>query len=117
MLRDLQPFHYQIPDARYEKRLGKTMVICDKEKAKGIARESCIKAAEVLGGVGDPRLKEDNIVLIPEGWLHKAKVSAFRIGRFPVTVEEYKQFIEDGGYEKKKYWSAGGYGMFSEPRE
>ena len=41
---------------------------------------------------------------------HLVKLSPFRIGRFPVTVLEYKQFVDAGGYKKNEYWQAGGFG-------
>ena len=43
------------------------------------------------------------------------ELSAYRIGKYPVTVCQYKRFIEEGGYEDKKYWKAGGFGEFKEP--
>jgi formylglycine-generating enzyme required for sulfatase activity len=37
------------------------------------------------------------------------------MGRYPVTVYNYLQFIESGGYRDEKLWTAGGYGAYSEP--
>ncbi len=38
---------------------------------------------------------------------HLVQVSAFKIARFPVTVLEYRCFIEAGGYENDAYWKEG----------
>ncbi len=35
---------------------------------------------------------------------HKVKVRAFRISKYEVTNQEYKDFISDGGYERKEFW-------------
>ena len=49
--------------------------------------------------------------------VHEVELSAYRIGKYPVTVCQYKRFIEEGGYEDEKYWKAGGFGKFKEPEE
>lgn len=40
---------------------------------------------------------------------HVVDVPAFRIGRVPVTNGEWRQFIDDGGYAEKRWWSARGW--------
>lgn len=40
---------------------------------------------------------------------HEITLPAFHIGRFPVTVGEYRQFIDDGGYRKRDFWSEVGW--------
>lgn len=40
---------------------------------------------------------------------HIVDVPAFRIGRVPVTNGEWRQFIDDGGYGDKRWWSARGW--------
>ena len=45
-----------------------------------------------------------------ESPVHPVFLSAYRIGRYPVTVEEYLRFVEDGGYAEKSYWKEGGFG-------
>ena len=44
--------------------------------------------------------------------VHEVTLSAFYIGKYEVTNGEYKKFIEEGGYLKELYWSAGGFGEF-----
>ena len=40
---------------------------------------------------------------------HVVDVPAFRIGRVPVTNGEWRQFIDDGGYEQQRWWSERGW--------
>jgi gamma-glutamyl hercynylcysteine S-oxide synthase len=40
---------------------------------------------------------------------HVVDVPAFRIGRVPVTNGEWQQFIDDGGYNRPRWWSARGW--------
>lgn len=35
---------------------------------------------------------------------HKLKVRAFRISQYEVTNQEYKGFVDEGGYERKEFW-------------
>jgi gamma-glutamyl hercynylcysteine S-oxide synthase len=40
---------------------------------------------------------------------HIVDVPAFRIGRVPVTNGEWRQFIDDGGYQHSRWWSDRGW--------
>jgi len=40
---------------------------------------------------------------------HTVDVAAFRIGRVPVTNGEWRQFIDDGGYDERRWWSDAGW--------
>jgi gamma-glutamyl hercynylcysteine S-oxide synthase len=40
---------------------------------------------------------------------HWVDVPAFRIGRVPVTNAEYAEFVADGGYATRRWWSARGW--------
>ena len=40
---------------------------------------------------------------------HVVDVPAFRIGRVPVTNGEWRQFIDDGGYQQQRWWSDRGW--------
>jgi formylglycine-generating enzyme required for sulfatase activity len=87
-----------------------------------------------LGRAGDPRLEEDNRVVIPGGRfrmgaqkrdkkaptespVHEVVLRPFRIGKFPVTVQEYADFMAKGGYSARRYWREGGFGQLQEPDE
>jgi eukaryotic-like serine/threonine-protein kinase len=56
--------------------------------------------AEAAGQAGDLRLRENNWVRMGEGdEAHEVELEAFEIGRYPVTVEEYGRYVEEGGRE------------------
>jgi iron(II)-dependent oxidoreductase len=40
---------------------------------------------------------------------HTVDVEAFRIARFPVTNLEWQAFIDDGGYDTRRWWSDAGW--------
>lgn len=40
---------------------------------------------------------------------HLVDVPGFRIGRVPVTNAEWQQFIDDGGYDRRQWWSDRGW--------
>ena len=44
-----------------------------------------------------------------EKWAHPVEVAPFRIARAAVTNAEFAAFVEDGGYEQERWWSAGGW--------
>jgi formylglycine-generating enzyme required for sulfatase activity len=57
----------------------------------------------------DPEAYDD------ESPVHPVFLSAYRIGRYPVTVAEYLRFVGDRGYEKGAYWKEGGFGKWKWP--
>ncbi len=46
---------------------------------------------------------------------HEVSLDAYRIARYPVTVGQYREFIQDDGYQDASCWTAGGFGEFTEP--
>ena len=40
---------------------------------------------------------------------HIVDIPAFRIGRVPVTNAEWQEFIDDGGYRRRQWWSSRGW--------
>ena len=40
---------------------------------------------------------------------HVVDVPAFRIGRVPVTNAEWREFVDDGGYRERRWWSERGW--------
>jgi formylglycine-generating enzyme required for sulfatase activity len=98
-----------------------------------------MEAGDALGLLGDPRITDDAWVEVPageflmgttpqeleeivkrygKGWAdwakrevpqHRVHVDVFRIGRYPVTNQEFKRFMDAGGYDTCRYWSDGGW--------
>jgi formylglycine-generating enzyme required for sulfatase activity len=82
-------------------------------------------AGEVLGVLGDIRIKSisDNMVSVKAGEfvrgsndigdeekpVRRIYLEDFLIGKYPVTNGEYKEFVADGGYKKKEYWTEEGW--------
>lgn len=141
--RDLEPLHYEITDARYASLLDAVMAIFDPRKSRAVPIEERIAAADALGQVNDPRIdpqREDYWAEIPAGkfWmgaqakyplggnydkdafgneapLREVELLSFRVARFPVTVGQYRLFIEDHGYADRRWWVEGGFGSWTEP--
>ncbi len=79
-----------------------------------------IPAGEFLMGAQDtdpdgPNFDPEIDSVWPEGPVHRVRLDAYRIGRYPVTVGEYRRFIEAGGYRDENYWRDGGLGQWTEP--
>ena len=45
---------------------------------------------------------------------HEVELAPFRIGRFPVTCGQYRDFVEDGGYRRGELWNPTGWAWRSE---
>jgi formylglycine-generating enzyme required for sulfatase activity len=140
-VRDLTPVHYKPADPRYQQILDAVLAIFHAAKARGIEFRVRLEAAEALGQAGDPRLKENNWIRIEPGIfrmgtqktdpaqpnfdgearqdespVHEVHLDAYEIGRYPVTVQEFRQFVEDEeGYRHERWWHAGGFGKTTEP--
>ena len=144
IVRDLSPFHYEPSDPRYRQTFTEVMRIFEPEPSKSVPVTLRIETAEALGRTGDPRLTDDKLrwVDIPGGKFlmgaqkqdqnspnydteasnnesppHWVEVDGFRIGRYPVTVQEYALFIEDDGYTEPRWWGQGGFGRRQEPAD
>ena len=44
-----------------------------------------------------------------EKWAHPAQVEPFRIARTPVTNREFLEFVREGGYRRREWWSPEGW--------
>jgi formylglycine-generating enzyme required for sulfatase activity len=144
VLRDLEPLHYQITDARYHQVLDAVMAIFDRQRAETVPLDTRIAAGDALGQAGDARLdahRPEYWVQIPAGTFlmgaqatdpqrphydpeatewetpHEVYVDAYEIARYPVTVGQYQDFVDDDGYAQQRWWQAGGFGDFSSPED
>jgi len=141
MMRDLSGMGYTPKTPAYKKTVQGIVGIFEKDHPE-IELADRVKAADLLGKVGDPRLGQDNRIVIPGGTflmgaqdknendrnhdaeaygdespVRKITLRSYRIGKYPVTVQEFAVFIEKAGYAEEKYWKAGGFGKFSEPED
>ena len=112
ILMDLGPLRYRSTDPRHEANLLEILRVFEADESRAVELKVRLEAAEALGRAGDPRLSGDNWVSIERGAGDssdgpRAVVTAFSIGRYPVTVEEYRRFVEDGGYEDRRWWGNG----------
>jgi len=57
-----------------------------------------------LGATPDQPFVFDN-----EKWAHTVDVAPFRMARAPVTNAEFAAFVEDGGYQRRDWWSSQGW--------
>jgi iron(II)-dependent oxidoreductase len=57
----------------------------------------------VLGATEEMSFVFDN-----EKWAHPVRVSPFEISRAPVTNEQFRVFVDDGGYRRRELWSEEG---------
>lgn len=82
-------------------------------------------AGEILGALGDPRLTDDpdsNLILIPAGKFERGneaeknsqplcqiELDEYLIGKYPVTNQEYREFVKAGGYQNRELWPRKGW--------
>jgi formylglycine-generating enzyme required for sulfatase activity len=142
-LRDLKSWGYRLTDPRYQENLDRSMAIFDAREARQLDFATRLDAADAIGQAGDPRLDHNDAAYwvrvegrpfwmgaqkadpkgrnydpeadLDESPVHQVEVQPFAMGRYPVTVLNYLQFVEDGGYGQEQFWTAGGYGEYSEP--
>jgi formylglycine-generating enzyme required for sulfatase activity/predicted MPP superfamily phosphohydrolase/energy-coupling factor transporter ATP-binding protein EcfA2 len=88
------------------------------------SREQRFEAGDILGNLGDPRI---NLLSQPMAHVEAGEftrgsdeyddekpigqiyLDEFMMGKYPVTNEEFKSFILDGGYENKDLWTPEGW--------
>ena len=98
IMRDLSPLDYVPADGRYTELMDAILGVFDPKQAARIDFAVRLEAAEALGRAGDPRIER------AEGWV---KVGDVEIGRYPVTVQEYRRFVDDEGHADPRWWAAG----------
>ncbi len=117
-LRDFQPSKREEP-----------VITSVKEKLANLIKsnaplEERFEAGDILGTLGDPRIDilSPPMVHIQAGEftrggdecdnekpINQIYLDEFMIGKYPVTNEEFKAFILDGGYENKDLWTPEGW--------
>lgn len=102
LLQSLSVFQYKPQpwvSRDYEEALKRSMAIFEPEGAARVPVGIRIEVAEALGRGGDPRLAADQ-----DNFLEVPGLGGLRLGKYPVTVEEYKRFVDDRGYEDDTFW-------------
>lgn len=108
LLAPLRAYEYRTPPellARYQDARDRSLALFTLEGANEIPVKTRIEVAEALGRAGDPRLAagKDNFLDVPP--------ASIRLGKYPVTVEEYQRFMDMGGYGTQKYWDQKGWAL------
>ena len=75
------------------------------EPAAKAAREPLVFPA-TRWAIGMPRRR--GFVFDNEKWAHEVAVPVFEIDAQPVSWAQYVEFVEDGGYDEPRWWSAEG---------
>ncbi len=88
----------------------------------GVKVEERFQAGIIVGGLEDTRIKPDNMVPVPAGEFIRGSnemgdakperhifLDEYMIGKYPVTNQEFKSFIDDGGYHKEEFWTPEGW--------
>lgn len=70
-----------------------------------ITGDKAVDGATMLLGAS----REQPFVLDNERWAHHIEVPSFSMATTPVTVAEYRAFVDDGGYDDERLWSAEGW--------
>ncbi len=107
LLASLEGEGYQPPPevrAQYRDCLDRALAIFTVEGAARVAVKDRVAAAEALGRGGDPRLGNPEANLLP------VPGTGIRLGKYPVTVEEFQEFVEHGGYDDRQWWDPDGDG-------
>jgi len=100
LLRILEVYDYQ-PPARlgWDKVRERVLAIFTLEGATRVPWPQRLAAAEALGRAGDPRLAGHQPAMLPVSGMQDVL-----LGKYPVTVEEYRGFVDNGGYAEERFW-------------
>jgi len=103
----ISPYYYKFDPhimASYGSTRERILSIFDKENARVIPLKTRLSAVEALGRGGDPRLFpwQKQLIDLPFA-------SGIRLSKYPVTVDMYREFIEDGGYSVSQFWDNAGW--------
>jgi formylglycine-generating enzyme required for sulfatase activity/calcineurin-like phosphoesterase family protein len=88
----------------------------------GASLQERFEAGDILGSLGDTRIKPSPMVKVEAGeftrgtnkydWekpIRQIYLDEFMMGKYPVTNEEFKEFVDEGGYGNKDYWTIEGW--------
>jgi iron(II)-dependent oxidoreductase len=105
-----EAFHYTRQTLGYSDPLGPA----DRSDAEAIPIQGDAELPGgrfVLGALRNTGFHFDN-----EKWAHSVQVQPFRVARAPVTNGEYLEFVREGGYQRREWWSDEGWRWREEAR-
>jgi formylglycine-generating enzyme required for sulfatase activity/calcineurin-like phosphoesterase family protein len=118
-LRDFQPSKREESVVRSAKEKLLSIIQSD------VKLQERFDAGEILGTLGDPRISllKPPMVTVEAGEfirgsdeisdeekpVRRIYLDEFMMGKYPVTNQEFKAFIEDGGYKNKELWTPEGW--------
>ena len=108
LLAHVRVYGYRPPPAveeAYGEALARALEVFTPEGAARVPVADRIAAAEALGQAGDPRLAVPQV----ERLLPVPGRPGLLLGRYPVTVEEYRAFVDVRGYEERRWWTEAGW--------
>jgi formylglycine-generating enzyme required for sulfatase activity len=103
LLMPLEAYDYVRPgDVQrvYDELFTRVQSIFEVEGARRVPWKDRLAVAEALGEAGDFRLQArdmDRMLEVPGG-------KGVKLGKYPVTVQEYAEFVREGGYEVERWW-------------
>jgi formylglycine-generating enzyme required for sulfatase activity len=58
-----------------------------------------------IGRTNPHRVNAQKYAEVPCSPVRRVQIDRYRLGRYPVTNQEYRLFIEAGGYNEERYWT------------
>jgi len=139
---DLSTLDYKPGNKAYDAVIHRVEGIFDVKTFRAVPAAIRSQAADALALAGDPRFDTIEWIDIPGGEfymgaqktneagqnfdpdaynieepVHAVKLSAFQMSKYPITVAQYKKFIEADGYKNKEFWKAGDFAEREAPDE
>ncbi|MBF0400841.1 MAG: SUMF1/EgtB/PvdO family nonheme iron enzyme [Magnetococcales bacterium] len=105
LLEPMAAYQYQPSPAfnqRWQAVLTRVLELFTQAGAQQVPIQTRIEVAKALGRGGDPRLQGLNLIEVPDtgGW---------SLGKYLVTVAEYRAFVEQEGYREQRWWCDAGW--------
>jgi formylglycine-generating enzyme required for sulfatase activity len=110
------------PSLVHEAVINRILKIIEEDRQQSTALRARIALGRTLGALNDPRLEKKPMVFVPRGEFfmgydlfpadrpaRRVMVDDFYIDKYPVTNEQYRAFIEAGGYRAAQYWTPEGW--------
>ena len=115
VMRIFEPDWLTSARARYGGLWSSLITLVSPQRSDRTLMRLAIQAADVLGQIGVPRfvpqVLDESRVTIPAGRFlmgeyrdRDVHLDEFQIARYPVTVAQYRRFVDGDGYKDKRWW-------------